>query len=261
MSDDQGIKWKIMKFGDEEVRIAYREATRPGPIGETAAAAERARAAGRDLPVYVIDGFGDHPPLNPRTYEMATGIICEQDVPIPMRDGVITYANIFRPAGQTNVPAIISYSFYGKRPNADTPEIEWQTKNVPYGSHSIHAKFEGPDPEYWCHKGYAVVNYDERGVGNSEGDIAMWTYQQGRDGYDLVEWLAQQEWCSGKIGMLGNSGLAMCQWRIAAEPPRHISPASLLGRGRATSTEKVSPGWLHGERILSVPRQRCLIGQ
>ncbi len=107
-----------------------------------------------------------------------------------MRDGTITYCDIFRPKGQTNVPVIISYSFYGKRPNADTPEIEWQTKAVPYGSHSVNAKFEGPDPEYWCHKGYAIANYDPRGIGNSEGDIDMWSSREGRDGYDLVEWLA-----------------------------------------------------------------------
>jgi predicted acyl esterase len=223
MSDEQGIKRKKMKFGDEEFDVAYREATRPAPVGETAAASSRAAAAGRDLPVYVVDGLGDHPPLSQRTYEIADGIICEQDVAVPMRDGVITYADIFRPAGQKNVPAIISYSFYGKRPNADTPEIEWQTKHVPYGSHSIHAKFEGPDPEYWCHKGYAIVNYDPRGVGNSEGDIDVWSSREGRDGYDLIEWLAEQDWCSGKIGMLGNSALAMCQWRIASERPPHLA--------------------------------------
>jgi hypothetical protein len=173
--------------------------------------------------VYVVDGLGDHGPLNQRTFDVAPGIICEQDVAIPMRDGVTTYADIFRPKDQTNVPAIISYSFYGKRPNADTPEIEWQTKHVPYGSHSVNAKFEGPDPEYWCHKAYAIVNYDPRGVGNSEGDIDMWGSREGRDGYDLIEWLAQQPWCSGKIGMLGNSALAMAQWRIASEQPPHLA--------------------------------------
>jgi predicted acyl esterase len=219
MSQDQEIIRKKLKFGDEEILVAYRQAKRPEPVGLTAAA----YAAKGDLPVYVVDGLGDHGPLNQRTYEVTDGIICEQDVAIPMRDGTITYCDIFRPQGQTNVPMIISYSFYGKRPNADTPEIEWQTKAVPYGSHSVHAKFEGPDPEYWCHKGYAIANYDPRGTGNSEGDIDMWSSREGRDGYDLVEWLAAQEWCSGKVGMLGNSALAMAQWRIASERPPHLA--------------------------------------
>ena len=104
-----------------------------------------------------------------------------------------------------------------------------------------HAKFEGPDPDYWCHKGYAIVNYDPRGIGNSEGDIDLWSSQEGRDGYDLIEWLAQQEWCSGKIGMLGNSALAMAQWRIAPSS-RRISPASRPGKATATSTARPSHG-------------------
>ena len=51
----------------------------------------------------------------------------------------------------------------------------------------------------------------------------MWSSREGRDGYDLIEWLAEQEWCSGKIGMLGNSALAMAQWRIASEQPPHLA--------------------------------------
>ena len=219
MSDNPEIVRKKQKFGDEEIEVAYRPAARPKPVGETARGIV---AAGR-LPTYVVDGFGDSPPLNPRTYDAGYGIMCDQDVAVPMRDGTITYADIYRPAGQTNLPVIISWSPYGKRAGTDTPEIEWQTPGVPEGSHSNNAKFEGPDPNYWCHQGYAICNYDPRGIGNSEGDIYLWSSQEGRDGYDLIEWLAEQEWCSGKVGMLGNSALAMCQWRIAAEQPPHLA--------------------------------------
>jgi putative CocE/NonD family hydrolase len=173
------------------------------------------------LPVYCIDGFGAHPALNQRVYQVTPGIICEQDVAVPMRDGVITYCDIYRPEGQVDVPIIVSWSFYGKRPGADDLETLANARYL--GSHSNHAKFEGPDPEYWCHKGYAVVNYDPRGVGNSEGDIQMFSSQDGRDGYDAVEWLASREWCNGKVGFLGSSALAMCQWRIAAEQPPHLA--------------------------------------
>jgi putative CocE/NonD family hydrolase len=44
-----------------------------------------------------------------------------------------------------------------------------------------------------------------------------------RDGYDLIEWLAKQAWCNGKIGMAGNSIFAMMQWRVAAEQPPHLA--------------------------------------
>ncbi len=88
---------------------------------------------------------------------------------------------------------------------------------VPEGALSPGAKFEGPDPAYWCHHGYAVINPDSRGVGNSEGDIAFWGTGDGEDGYDLIEWVAAQEWCNGRVGMAGNSWLAIAQWYIAAE--------------------------------------------
>jgi uncharacterized protein len=71
--------------------------------------------------------------------------------------------------------------------------------------------------------GYAVANVDPRGVGRSQGDINMFGTQDGRDGYDFIEWLADQWWCNGKVGMSGNSGVAMTKWRIAAEQPPHLT--------------------------------------
>ena len=140
-----------------------------------------------------------------------------------MRDGCKTYCDIFRPVGEKKVPVIISYSFYGKRACIDNPDAEYQALGVPYGSFSKNCKFEGPDPEFWCHQGYAVANYDQRGTNNSEGDIDMASPAEGQDAYDLVEFLAAQEWCNGKVGMAGNSGLAVIQWKAAAENPPHLA--------------------------------------
>lgn len=206
-------------FDGEEIEVIYRKLRERPVVGEAAA---RALAEGR-RPLYMQDGFGDFPVLNPRTYEVCPGIICEQDVMIPMRDGTKTYCDIFRPAGKTNVPVIISYSFYGKRACIDNPDVEYDVIGVPYGSFSKNAKFEGPDPEYWCHQGYAIANYDQRGVNNSEGDIEMSSSLEGQDGYDLVEFLADLEWCNGKVGFAGNSGLAVIQWKAASEKPPHLA--------------------------------------
>jgi predicted acyl esterase len=51
----------------------------------------------------------------------------------------------------------------------------------------------------------------------------MFGTQDARDGYDFIEWLVTQWWCNGKVGMSGNSGVAMTQWRIAAEQPPHLT--------------------------------------
>ena len=77
-------------------------------------------------------GMGVCPELNPRTYECAPGIICEQDVAVKMRDGVTIYVDIYRPKDKTNIPVIISWSFYGKRPGDGMSE--WELHLVRYPS-------------------------------------------------------------------------------------------------------------------------------
>jgi predicted acyl esterase len=220
MPEQDAIRKKAILCG-EEVEVIYRKLRSRPAIGESSA---RAVAAGRQ-PIYMCDDFGDFPPLNPRTHEASPGIICEQDVCIPMRDGTKTYCDIYRPDGQTDVPVIISWSFYGKRSctDVDNPAAEYGTLGVPPGSHSKYTKFEGPDPEYWCHQGYAVANYDQRGTNNSEGDIPMCTTAEGKDAYDLVEFLAALEWCNGKVSFAGNSAYAVIQWKAAAERPPHLA--------------------------------------
>lgn len=202
MTDDGRIRIPE-QFGDEVVDVIYRPS--PDPVDPTE---------------LTLDGLGFYPELNQRIY-IEDGIEVMQDVPITMRDGIKLYADIYRPPGADDLPAIISWCFYGKRPG-DSPK-NWQIFGVPPGTVSRMTKFEGPDPAYWCKHGYAVINVDTRGAGNSEGNLAIWGEQDGRDGYDVVEWIAEQTWSNGKVGIAGNSGLAMCQWWIAAEQPPHLA--------------------------------------
>jgi predicted acyl esterase len=201
-------------FGEVEIETIYREARKPAPPKEKGA------DDGKPLDPMETMGHGFCPPFNQRTYLAEDGITCEQDVPVTLRDGTIIYTDIYRPVGQTGIPALISWSYFGKRPGDGFDE--WQILGVPPGTVSRMTKFESPDPAYWCRHGYAVANVDPRGVGHSQGDINMFGTQDGRDGHDFIEWLATQHWCNGKVGMSGNSGVAMTQWRIAAEKPPHL---------------------------------------
>ncbi len=158
---------------------------------------------------------------NPKTY-IANNMLIEQDVAIPLRDGSIIYADIFRPVNaDEKVPVILAWGFYGKG-DCETAS-DWNVMGVPSGTISGYAKFESADPSYWTKVGYAVANVDGRGCGLSEGNCIIWGEQDGRDGYDCIEWFAQQHWCNGKVGLFGNSALAMCQWWIAAEQPPHLA--------------------------------------
>lgn len=163
-------------------------------------------------------------PLEPGTY-IVEGLIYERDIQVPLRDGRIIYADIYRPQNAVNLPVIIAWTPYGKRHwygANETPGLH-QAMGVPRGTISKLPPFEAPDPTYWCSNGYAVANVDTPGTGYSEGDNTIWTEQGGKDGYDFIEWVAQQKWCNGKAGMLGNSGLAMSQWYIAAQNPPHLA--------------------------------------
>jgi predicted acyl esterase len=155
---------------------------------------------------------------------LSTEIVFERDVPVVMRDGVTIYVDVFRPAGSDAVPAIVAWSPYGKS-QGTTPDVLalYGMLGMNNGSFSGLAKFEGPDPGYWCARGYAVCNPDPRGVAHSEGDSAMFGTQEGRDCADLIEWLAVRPWCSGKVGMSGTSYLAIAQWFTAAEQPPHLA--------------------------------------
>lgn len=46
----------------------------------------------------------------------------------------------------------------------------------------------------------------------SGGDMYVYGTQEGRDGYDCIEWIAQQPWCNSKVTMAGNSWLGTTQW-------------------------------------------------
>lgn len=197
-------------FNGVELETIYRRALRPVEPEYLAS-----------LPLEERVGLGAAPAINQRTYHPRPGIICEQDVAVKMRDGVTIYADIYRPETTEQVPAILAWSFFGKRPFEGG--ANYQVIGVPPQTISDMAKFEGPDPGYWCPRGYAVANVDTRGCGRSEGDLKFWGEEYGKDGYDFVEWIAQQPWCSGKVGMAGNSGLAMSQYRIAATKPPHLA--------------------------------------
>ena len=144
-----------------------------------------------------------------------------KDVPVPLRDGTTIYIDLFRPLDTAPTPSLIAWSPYGKHglknlgmmPGADVP-AHWV---------SPHVIWEGPDPEYWCPRGYSIISPDPRGAWSSEGTLTFWSEQESLDGYDLIEWIAKQDWSNGKVGMLGVSYLAISQWMIASKRPPSLA--------------------------------------
>jgi len=154
----------------------------------------------------------------------------EWDVPVPVRDGTLLRANVFRPPGGGAAPAILSVHPYGKdaiaarRPRG--PRLDFQYHAFPQPdpiTFSTLTGWEAPDPAFWVAQGYAVVNVDQRGAGTAAGRAELLSEQEALDYHDVIEWVAAQPWCSGRVGLDGVSYLAIAQYRVAALRPPHLA--------------------------------------
>ena len=164
-------------------------------------------------------GFQVAPPFK----ALPVNVVLDKDVAVRLRDGVTIHVDVFRPVGTEPVPVIVAWSPYGKGQGTSASVMGvFGLVGLDNAIVSGLEKFEAPDPAYWCAHGYAICNPDVRGVVDSEGDSVLWDRQEGLDCYDLIEWLAEQEWCTGKVGMSGTSYLAVAQWFTAAEQPPHL---------------------------------------
>lgn len=125
------------------------------------------------------------------------------DVMIPMPDGVRLAGNLFLPEEPGQYPGILSFTPYLKDG---------------YGGHS-HA----PHHRHFASRGYAVMQVDFRGTGSSEGtNPHPFDTQEREDGYQIVEWMAAQPWCTGSVGIWGISYGGITSLSIASTQPPHL---------------------------------------
>jgi len=151
------------------------------------------------------------------------GLFIEQNIPVAMRDGTRILIDLYRPdlpGGGADLPVILGWSPYGKH---NLSSRGFPQSGVEEGWMSPYTAFEAPDPAYWCRRGYAVVFPDPRGTWLSEGEMHHGDMQESEDAYDLVEWLGEQPWSNGKVGMSGVSYLAAIQWQIGPLRPPHLA--------------------------------------
>lgn len=154
---------------------------------------------------------------------LASDIIHSRDVAVTLRDGTTIYADLFRPVGNGSYPTIMNWSPYGKEIGNQHLDDFSGRYNVPLSTVTDMQKWEAIDPGHWVANGYAVLLPDSRGAFSSQGNFPHWGRQMAEDGYDVIEWAANQTWSNQKVGMAGNSWLTISQWFIAAEQPPHLT--------------------------------------
>lgn len=152
----------------------------------------------------------------PGRKQILVDCVLDRDTPIPLRDGLHVYADLYRPASsdEIKVPAVICWSPYGK--SSISLDGIWHRSGAPRDWTSGFETFEGLDPADWCRRGYAVVNVDARGAQFSEGTFFFWGDQEAEDIYDTIDFLSKQSWCNGSVAMGGNSYLAKAQVNFAS---------------------------------------------
>src|SRR6201995_4324812 len=119
-------------------------------------------------------------------------------VKIPCRDGVRLNATVYKPHDQkVSLPTVFIVT--------------------PYIADGIHKR-----GNYFASHGFVFLSIDSRGRGSSEGVFDPFM-QEAKDGYDIVEWLAKQPYCNGKVASWGGSYCGYDQWATAKELPPPLS--------------------------------------
>ena len=117
---------------------------------------------------------------------------------IPLRDGVKLAATKYSPRGAAApLPCIFTLT--------------------PYIAQTYHDR-----GLYFGANGYVFLTVDARGRGNSGGEFRP-LIQEAHDAHDVVEWLAAQPYCNGKVSMWGGSYAGYNQWAAAKEFPPHLA--------------------------------------
>ena len=119
-------------------------------------------------------------------------------VEVPLRDGIRLNATLYTPKSHTAAsPVVFTLTPY-------TVQL-WHDYGVYFAAH-----------------GFPFLTVDVRGRGDSQGSFRPFI-QEARDGYDVVEWIARQSYCDGRVAMWGGSYAGYDQWATAKEVPPHLA--------------------------------------
>ena len=158
-------------------------------------------------------------------------IILDRKVRIKMSDGVEIGAVLVRPLSKGTFPGILEYLPY-RRLNFVQDVVSEKDYN-----HRWHG------PAWFAQRGYAVIVFDVRGTGNSGGfSKDIYSERERADAYEVVEWIANQPWCNGKVGMWGMSYGGVVQWQTAVQKPPQLKTLVMGSSNTDVYLDWTNPG-------------------
>ena len=137
-----------------------------------------------------------------KTSEPIHRVVMEKDVAMRTRDGVTLRADVYRPDASGKFPVLVVRTQYDKS-----------------------AGMAATEKDYFPPRGYVVVMQDTRGRHASDGEFTPFV-NEGRDGYDAIEWAAGLPWSNGEVGTVGQSYMGLVQYFAAPERPPHLRAMS-----------------------------------
>ena len=136
-------------------------------------------------------------------------VFTENSKKLTVRDGVDLCYDVYRPSvSGEKFPALLSWSPYTR---------QLQPTMVPIGQN------EAGLTEFWVPRGYAQVIADVRGSNDSGGSWDHWGPEEQKDLKEMIEFIANQPWCNGKVGMIGCSYFGMSQLLAAEQQPEGLA--------------------------------------
>ncbi len=146
-------------------------------------------------------------------------------VEIPTRDGTTLIGDVYLPESTPPFPTIVLRTPYGR-------------------DDSNYRKFA----TYFSANGFACLNSDVRGRGDSEGVFTPYI-NDGKDGKDVIDWVSSQPWSNGKIGTFGGSYSARIQWLTALQRPKGL--LAMISRVSPSDPFVESPTGVHDPMHIS----------
>jgi putative CocE/NonD family hydrolase len=144
--------------------------------------------------------------LPPAHYEVGV----ETHLRVPMPDGISLEAEHYYPLAEGSFPTILIRTPYGL--STDNPKLNTSVTNFPV--------------QRFVERGYHVVVQSTRGRFGSE-DRWVPFFNEAADGRATCDWISQQPWFNGSLGLFGSSYPGYTQWAIAADAPSYVKAMTL----------------------------------